>query len=88
MPPKRGKRKAPERTRGARLAAAADSTGRNLDRKYAVRRRIAEHCAPGTAHAPYGNGTEKPSEGRTGSLFENEERDVTQVKKLASFRGP
>ena len=60
----------------------------SLKHETAAWRRIAEHDHAKAAHAPYGNGTKKHSSAGNDSLFENEERDVTEVKKLASFPMP
>ena len=88
MPAERAKRKAPERTATAESLANVIPDAVNLKHDVAAWRRIAEHDHATAAHAPYGNGTRKRSGPRNEGLFENEERGVTEVKKLASFRMP
>lgn len=88
MPSERAKRKAPERPSTAESLANVIPEPANLKHETATWRRIAEHDHAKAAHAPYGNGTKKHSSARNEGLFENEERDVTEVKKLASFPMP
>ena len=88
MPAERGKRKAENRPAASESLARLRPDHHNLKYKTKGRRRIAEQEAAAAAHTPNGNGTQNCSGAGSGGLFENEERDVTGVEKLASFRVP